>query len=62
VETITGWRRSSFCASGECLEAAACDDGVVAVRVTADREGPVLKFSGEEWTRFVGRVKSDAGV
>jgi len=59
---ITGaaWRKSSYSggASGNCVEVAAAR--MVAVRDSADPEGPVLAFGPKEWQRFADRVKADA--
>lgn len=69
-----GWRKSSFCAAGECAEvrtwrvASSCNGGacvevgggeaVVGVRDNADPEGPVLVFSAQAWSRFSSSVKA----
>jgi Domain of unknown function (DUF397) len=72
------FRRSSYCASGECLEAAwrksghshangncaeaALRDSVVLVRDSRDKDGPVLAFSPADWAAFLAEVKGGAYV
>ncbi len=52
------WIKSSYSASGNCVEAAARDHGNrVLVRDTKDRTGPVLRFSPVAWRRFADQVK-----
>ncbi len=53
---MTGWRKSSRCASGECVEAGN-GPGIIAVRDSADRDGPVLSFSREAWHELTWRLK-----
>jgi Domain of unknown function (DUF397) len=53
------WRKSSFSASGNCLEAAN-QDGSVLVRDSKphiDRE--TLSFSSATWREFIGRLRRD---
>ncbi|MFJ2033754.1 DUF397 domain-containing protein [Streptosporangium sp. NPDC087985] len=52
------WRKSSLSGSGpSCVEVAFVNDAV-AVRDTKDREGGTLVFRRDEWTAFVGGIKS----
>jgi hypothetical protein len=52
------WVKSSYSASrGSCVEVARNLPGIVAVRDTKDRIGPVLRFSAEDWRRFLGQLK-----
>lgn len=54
------WRKSSHSFSnGNCVEAAS-GEAAVAVRDTADRDGPVLTFGTAAWREFAGRVKRKA--
>ncbi len=49
------WRRSSFCASGECVEIAA-RDGKVLIRDSKAPESGVLTYSAEEFRSFIRGV------
>ena len=53
----SSWRKSSFSGDngGECVEVAAA--GVVLVRDTTDRSGPVLTFTADAWRAFVATVR-----
>jgi hypothetical protein len=68
---VNPWIRSSYCASGTCVEirwvqASACGggtcvqarsvDGVVQVRDSKNPDGPVLEFDRAEWDAFVAGV------
>jgi hypothetical protein len=55
--TDMNWRKSSYSGNGgsSCIEVAA--DGVVVVRDTTDRSGPVLAFSSAAWRQLVARLK-----
>lgn len=53
----TGWRRSSFCYSGECVEVAA-QDGVVLIRDSKHPAAGMQRYSAGEWRSFVDAVKS----
>ncbi len=54
------WRKSTRSASaGECVEIAA-DGRDVAVRDSKDPDGPVLRFTGDSWRRFIGSVRDGA--
>jgi hypothetical protein len=55
------WVKSSYSAnSGDCIEVARNIPGIVAVRDSKDREGPVLRFTAGEWARLVESMKSDS--
>ena len=53
------WRKSSRSngnGGNNCVEVAAVPAGV-AVRDSKDPSGPVLSFTGREWSAFAGGVK-----
>jgi Domain of unknown function (DUF397) len=53
------WRKSRRSQqSGACVEVAGNLPGVVAVRDSKDRNGPVLIFAAHEWQSFVSGVKA----
>ena len=48
------WRTSTYSANGStCVEVARNLPGIVAVRDSKDRPGPVLIFTPDEWRAFV---------
>jgi Domain of unknown function (DUF397) len=53
------WIKSSYSGGGgsECVEVAALPSGV-AIRDSKDPDGPVLRFTAEDWKTFTDRVKS----
>ena len=54
------WRKSSYSGGngGGCIEVARNLPGIVAVRDSKDRTGPVLTFTPAEWEAFTAGVKS----
>jgi Domain of unknown function (DUF397) len=51
------WIKSSLSFSnGNCVEVASLPDGGIGVRDSKDSEGPVLRFTSDEWHAFVGGV------
>lgn len=51
------WRKSTRSGSGgDCVEAR-LNDGVVEVRDSKDKNGPVLSFTPAEWAAFHGGVQ-----
>ena len=51
------WRTSSFCGpNGACVQFAELDGGVVGLRDSKDPNGPVLRFTAEEWRAFASGV------
>ena len=53
------WIKSSlsYCNSN-CVEVAGLSDGRVGVRHSKDSEGPVLRFTPDEWRAFLGGVRN----
>ena len=50
------WLRSSFCDANGCVEVAAhCDE--VLVRDSKDPDGPVLRYTREEFSAFIAGAK-----
>lgn len=58
---LTGatWRTSTRSSNGgdTCVEVADNLPGIVGVRDSKDRQGPVLTFAPTAWQAFVGTVK-----
>jgi len=54
------WRKSSQSASngGQCVEIARNLPGIVAVRDSKHRGGPVLTFAAHEWRSFISGIKA----
>lgn len=52
---MMSWRRASGCDSNTCVEVAYADD--VLVRDSKDPDGPVLRFTPDEWTAFTEGVR-----
>jgi len=52
------WKKSSRSGTngGQCVEVR-YRDGVIQVRDSRQREGPVLTFTAKEWAAFVGGAK-----
>jgi hypothetical protein len=61
VQVEPRWRTSSYSGNGggTCVEVGEARRGVL-VRDTADRSGPVLRFSPAGWRRFADQVKTGA--
>ena len=58
-ESVKGWRKAGGSwANGDCVEVGQLSDGVVAVRDSARRRGPVLGFDVHQWNVFVGGVRN----
>jgi len=51
------WRRSSFCANGECVEVARLDDMIV-MRDSKDPNGHMLRYTTEEFRFLVRKIKA----
>lgn len=54
------WFKSSYSSGtgGNCVEVARNIPGMVAVRDSKDRHGPILRFTADEWRRLTERIKS----
>jgi hypothetical protein len=53
------WTKSSVSyANGNCVEVSDQPGGSVGVRSSRDREGPVLRFSPQEWQAFLCGVRN----
>jgi hypothetical protein len=49
------WIKSSLSLSnGNCVEVASLPGGQIGVRDSKDPEGPVLRFTSDEWRAFLG--------
>ena len=59
--TMSGstWVKSSLSfANGNCVEVSDQPEGTVGVRNSREREGPVLRFTPDEWQAFLGGVRN----
>lgn len=57
-EPVARWIKSSLSFSnGNCVEVASLSDGAIGVRDSKD-PGPVLRFTSDEWTAFLGGVRN----
>jgi hypothetical protein len=53
------WVKSSFSfANGNCVEVANLPQGGIGVRDSKDTEGPILRFTPDEWNAFLGGVRN----
>jgi hypothetical protein len=51
------WRKSSYSASGECVEVAPVGEGFAA-RDSKNPTGATLSFNTDQWRRFLGTLAS----
>jgi hypothetical protein len=51
------WRKSTHSGSGNCIQTATLP-GAVAVRDSADLQGPALAFTLRAWTAFTTALKN----
>jgi hypothetical protein len=51
------WFRALCCEDGSCVEVASAGDGV-AMRDSKDQDGPILRFTRDEWTAFLTGAKA----
>jgi hypothetical protein len=56
---LAQWRKSSYSGGngGACVEIASNLPGIIAVRDSKDRQGPVLTFAPAEWRKFTAGVR-----
>lgn len=55
----TSWVKSSLSyANGNCVEVADLPEGEIGVRNSRHAEGPVLRFTPDEWRAFLGGVRN----
>ncbi len=53
------WIKSSLSFSnGNCVEVASLPHSEIGVRDSKDSEGPVLRFTPDEWDAFLGGVRN----
>ncbi|HUZ55320.1 MAG TPA: DUF397 domain-containing protein [Streptosporangiaceae bacterium] len=53
------WIKSSLSFSnGNCVEVASLPGGAIGVRDSKDAEGPVLRFTPDEWRAFLGAARN----
>jgi len=53
------WTKSSLSfANGNCVEVANLSGDEIGVRNSRDSEGPVLRFTPDEWHAFLGGVRN----
>lgn len=57
MDNGSGWRKSSFSGTGNCVEIQ-MEAGTVHVRHTRDRSGAKLEFTLPEWVAFVQGVRA----
>jgi Domain of unknown function (DUF397) len=51
------FRRSSFCASGECIEVAR-RDYTITLRDSTQPRGTMLHYASSDWASFIRNIKS----
>jgi hypothetical protein len=54
------WKASSASINGGHCTEVRSDDGVIQMRDSKDRSGPVLSFTRADWEAFIGRIKATA--
>lgn len=57
--TDLAWRRALICDAASCVEVAPAH-GMIAMRNSADPDGPILQYTADEWIIFLkGAKKGD---
>ena len=55
----SSWTKSSLSfANGNCVEVASLPGDKLGIRDSKDSEGPVLRFTPDEWNAFLGGVRN----
>lgn len=56
------WRKATrSIGNGACVEVSA-DTGNVLVRDSTNLDGPIMRYPGEAWQSFLGKMKGSAAV
>ena len=59
LDSESSWIKSSLSFSnGNCVEVASLPDGEIGVRDSKASDGPVLRFTSDQWHAFLGRVRN----
>lgn len=56
-QSAPAWRRSSLCDSAACVEVTLIGEDI-AVRDSKNPDGPILKFTREEWIAFQAGIRN----
>jgi hypothetical protein len=58
-DSAISWIKSSYSFSnGNCVEVASLPGDEIGVRDSKDTAGPILRFAPEEWSVFLGGMRS----
>lgn len=56
---MTTWIKSQLSfANGNCIEVARLPDNMIGIRNSREPDGPVLRFTWDEWSAFAGGVRA----
>lgn len=60
--SVAGWRASSYSNTdgGNCIEVAGLTRGVVPVRDSKRRAGPVVAVGAQAWSAFISLVRQNS--
>lgn len=58
IQGVTWVKSTLSLANGNCVEVSDLPGGRVGVRNSRDPEGPVLRFTPDEWQAFLGGVRN----